>query len=272
MYNTVNTKIEQLKNGYFKTGTGNELVLIIGSCRSVPYINYFHENNKNNRFTICFIDPFNWNFDVNDNRIDMQEKITSLEVDENILSMLRSAAIFVHEFYSNFGMFNCDKTSEKNIYQFGLNPEIDICIPNFNDLFILFKDIITFDSDMRRLAAQDFNVLGKLSEQTEHAILEVGMNNIAKFKKVCELSDLPDMWKAFYAVWTRHRLFWSYNHVSKDFTLIIFDLINQQYFNGSLTVDKKHADMFANNFTCPTQYDVKHYGITWNEPIKKLEL
>jgi len=114
--------------------------------------------------------------------------------------------------------------------------------------------------------------LGKLSEQTEQAILAVGMANIEKFKKVCELSDLPEMWKAFYAVWNRRRLFWSYNHVSKDFTLIIFDLISRAYFNGLLNVDKNHLDMFANNYTSPTEYDVKHYGITWNEPVKKLEL
>lgn len=264
MINTVNIKQAQLRTGYFKTGSGPDVVFIMGSCRVVNYVNYFAAMPQ---FTVYTIDPFNLNWNINDDRVDYLGALKAQETNPELLAMLASVKIFIHEWYENAGMFNI-----ANIYNFGLKPEIDICIPNFNDLFILFKDIITFDSDMRRLAAQDFNVLGKLSEQTEMAILSVGMANIEKFKKVCLLSDLPEMWKVFFASWNRIRLFWSYNHVSKDFTLIIFDLINRVYFNCSLTVDKNHADMFANNFTSPTEYDVKHYGITWNEPVKKLEL
>jgi hypothetical protein len=51
---------------------------------------------------------------------------------------------------------------------------------------MLFKDIITFDGEMLKLAAQDFNVLGKLSEQTEMEIITVRNKNIIKnrIKKV----------------------------------------------------------------------------------------
>jgi hypothetical protein len=53
---------------------------------------------------------------------------------------------------------------------------------------------------------------------------------------------------------------------------MVFDLINKKHFNDTLTIDYDHPDMFSNNFTSPTEYDVKHYGIAWNEPVKKLEL
>jgi len=270
-YNTVNTKKEQLENGFFKVGSGNELLLIIGSCRSVAYINYFDENNKDNRFTICFIDPFNWNFDAADNRVDMHDAINALETNEVMLSMLRSATICIHEYYNNYGMFSFDKSSEKNIYNFGLKPTIDICIPNFNDLFILFKDIITFDSDMRKLAAQDFNVLGRLSSSTEEAIMDVSRFNLSRFEKVCMLSDIPEMWDYFNTHWTSQRLFWSYNHTTKWFTLAVFKFINDNWFGSKLTVSD-HIDMFANNYTYLTEYDFKNYGIQWDEPIKKLSL
>lgn len=264
MINTVNIKQQQLRTGYFKTGSGPEVVFIMGSCRVVNYVNYFAAMPQ---FTVYSIDPFNFNWNINDDRVDYIGAIKEQETNADLLAMLASVKIFIHEWYENAGMFNI-----KEIYKFGLKPEIDICIPNFNDLFILFKDIITFDSEMRRLAAQDFNVLGRLSEQTEQAIIAVGMANIEKFKKVCELSDIPGMWEVFRDGWKRNRFFWSYNHVGKMFTLIIFSIIDNQYFNGSLTVDMSHPDMFANNFTSPTEYDVKHYGITWNEPVKKLEL
>lgn len=264
MINTVNIKQQQLRTGYFKTGTGPEVVFIMGSCRVVNYVNYFAAMPQ---FTVYSIDPFNWNWNVNDDRVEYMGTLKEQESNKELLTMLASVKIFIHEWYENAGMFNI-----KEIYKFGLKPEIDICIPNFNDLFILFKDIITFDSDMRRLAAQDFNVLGKLSEQTEQAILAVGNRSIAKFKTVCILSDLPEMWEWFELVWKKHRVFWSYNHVSKLFTLAVFDLISTKYFNGTLKTDHSHEDMFANNFTHPTEYDVKHYGILWKEQIINLNL
>lgn len=265
-FNTVNTKAEQLKNGYFKTGSGNELILIIGSCRCVAYLNYFHENNKNNRFTICFIDPFNYNFDASDNRVDMEVIITSLEQNENILSLLRSTTIFIHEFYKNFGMFNCSRESEKNIYQFGMNASIDICVPSFNDCFILAQDIVNFDTDIRRKAMQDYNVIGKLSAQTEAQIIEISNTNLEKFYKVCRLSDIPQMEGHVKVYLDTVRFFWTSNHVSKAFTLAVFNYINQYWFNGSLTVDPNHDDMFANNYTHLTQYD----SFEWGEERKKL--
>lgn len=264
MINTVNIKQQQLTTGYFKTGTGPDVVFIMGSCRVVNYVNYFAAIPQ---FTVYSIDPFNFNWNINDDRVDYLGALKAQETNPELLTMLASVKIFIHEWYENAGMFNI-----KEIYNFGLKPEIDICIPNFNDLFILFKDIITFDSEMRKLAAQDFNVLGKLSEQTIQAILEVGRGNIDKFKKVCFLSDLPEMWDNFFSTWFRYRMFWSYNHVSKLFTLMVFNLINKKYFNNELTVDENHPDMFANNFTSPTQYDVLNYGIKWDEPIIRLSL
>ena len=92
MINTINTKQEQLKNGYFSIGTGKEVILIIGSCRSVPYMNYFSAFNdeNDNRFTVCFIDPFNWNFDLHDNRTNFEEVIDDLKNNDALISPLKN--------------------------------------------------------------------------------------------------------------------------------------------------------------------------------------
>lgn len=274
MVNTVNTKKEQLENGYFKIDSGNELILIIGSCRSVPYVNYLHEWNiaNGNRFTIAFIDPFNFNYDLNDNRVDLQGKINSLETDDNMLSMLRSTTIVIHEYYENYGMFCFDKNADKNIYKLGLNPNIDICIPNFNDRFILFGDIVTFDTDMRKKAMADYNVIGKLSEQTEREILDVSRSNIDKFCDVCSMSDVPEMAYYFREHFTSKRLWWTSNHVSKWFTLAIFNFINYKFLHLDLSkgFNIDHVDMFANNYTHLCGYDVKFYGFDWGEEVKSL--
>jgi hypothetical protein len=274
MINTINTKRQQLENGYFKIDSGNELILIVGSCRSVPYANYLHEWNiaNGNRFTIAFIDPFNFHYDLKDNRVDIQEKINSLETDDGMLAMLRSTTIVIHEYYENYGMFCFDKNADKNIYKFGLNPTIDICIPNFNDRFILFGDIVTFDTDIRKKAMADYNVIGKLSEQTEDEIYQISRYNLNKFYEVCLKSDLQEMMNFFMGNYLFKRLWWTSNHVSKWFTLAIFNLINDKFLHLDLSkgFNSDHVDMFANNYTCLTEYDVKFYGFDWGEEVKQL--
>lgn len=274
MINTINTKQQQLANGYFKIDSGNELILIVGSCRSVPYANYLHEWNvaNGNRFSIAFIDPFNFNYDLKDNRVDLHEKINSLETDENMLAMLRSTTIVIHEYYENYGMFCFDKNADKNIYKFGLNPAIDICIPNFNDRFILCGDIVTFDANMRRKAISDYNVIGKLSKQTELEIYEISKYNINKFYEVCLKSDLQEMSNYFFGNYLFRRLWWTSNHVSKWFTLAIFNLINDRFLHLDLSkgFNSGHVDMFANNYTHLTEYDIKWHGFDWGEEVKQL--
>lgn len=292
MINTVNSKAEQLTNGYFKVGSGRETILIIGSCRSVPYCNYLNKYNEQNGnpYTIAFIDPFNFCYNKFDERVNMEENILSLENDTRILDLFKSTDIVIHEYYSNYGMFNFDKEANKNIYQFGLNPKtyliplyspsdfrvsskLDICIPNFNDLFILFKDIVSLDIDIRKKAIADINVTGKLSEETQRDIFYISQKNINKFYNICQKSDIPEMAQYFEKTFKNERLFWTSNHVSKNFTKAIFNFINDKYFGLKLSNDfyDDQEDMFANNYTHLTQYDLDYYGYSWvNEELQPI--
>ena len=183
MINTVNIKQKQFE--VFRTGhpASKEVVLIIGSCRSVPYLNYFDQYNKtiSNRFLIYFIDPFNYNWDRNENRVDAESVILGLESDANILSIIASTKIFIHEYYGNFGMFNTFKDAEKNIYKFGMNPELDITVPNFHDVFIMFNDIAKFDVEIRRMAEQDLQVNKKYQKQPFRSYLILARQTLISF-------------------------------------------------------------------------------------------
>jgi hypothetical protein len=273
MINTVNTKAEQLTNTYFSIGTGKEVVLVMGSCRSVPYMNYFKKlNEENNRFTINFIDPFMWNWDMKDERTDYDVALSKLETDERLLNMLKSVGIFIHEYYQNAGMFNINKGDNKTIYDFGMKSDIDVCIPNFNDYFILFKDIISFDLEIRKKAIQDINVIGKLSEQTQVEIFNISRNNLRKFYDVCLKSDIPEMKEYFQDVFRIRRLFHTYNHVSKNFTMAIFNFVSDKWLRLNLLEDfyDDQEDIFASNFTPLTEYDLKFYNYEWDEETKSI--
>lgn len=274
MINTINTKKQQLENSYFQTGTGNETILIIGSCRSVPYVEYLHQWNilNDNRFTITFIDPFNFNYDLNDNRISLEDKINSLEKDERLLNLFKTTKYFIHEHYANFGMFNVDKNSPKNIFQFGMNPKFNISIPAFNDVFILTADIVSFDVAIKKSAIADYNVIGKLSDKTLSEIEIVRQNNLNKFYSNCSKTNFPEFAEIFRLRYKSERFFWNSNHIAKNYTLDIFQMINNKYLDLHITSDfwseiSKH-DLYANNYTYLTEYD---QGYGWPEEIKLLK-
>lgn len=239
MIGTVETKREQLKHGYYRTGNGPEHLLLIGSCRSIPYLYYLDLwNIRHGRFTISFIDPCNWNWNLNEDRVDYEAAINAKEADPAILELLTSAQIYIHEYYENYGMFNSSPDNQKNIYQFGLKPQLNICIPNFNDYFILGQP------------------------------KEVGLENLEKFYSVCRLSSFPEMEEYFKANWRTKRFFWSNNHVAKEFTLFIFKQMDERFLH--LGFDEwfwqeipKHDIYAAGPVINPTAGDIANYNLLW---------
>lgn len=239
MINTVNTKHEQLRNGCFESGSGPEKILIIGSCRSVPYVEYLKRANEatGGRFTVRYIDPFSWHWNERDDFIDFEAKINSLETDPRILEILSSTAIYLHEYYDSFGMFNSSRDNPKNVYQFGLNPRLDICIPNFNDVMIL----------------------GQPKEDGEAAL--------EKFYSICRQTSFPEMEAHFRQHWRTTRFFWTHNHVSRHFTLFIFRLLNEKFLHLHLSDkfwnDIAPLDLLGNTPGPVTQADRDNHGIQW---------
>ncbi len=143
MIGTLDTKQQQLEHGFYEFGTGNTKMLILGTCRAIPYLNYMHRwNEGRNEFTVRFIDAFNWNWDRDENRVDCNAAIDAKEKSMSMRMMLEETDVFIHEHYQNYGMMNTTKAADKNIYQFGLNPDIDFIrkcqltsFPEFGDYF-----------------------------------------------------------------------------------------------------------------------------------------
>jgi hypothetical protein len=272
MITTISTKQQQLSKGTFSIGSGPEIILIMGSCRTVPYVNYFNFINEKNRFTIHFIDPFNWNWNLHNDRVDHLAELKKQETNEYLLDVLKNTKIFIHEYYENAGMFNVSKKSENNIYNYGLKPQIDICIPNFNDVFILTADLCRFDTSIRSKAIQDYNVTGKLSEQTLADIREKGKANLQKFYDVCDLTMSLSFKEWFQSNYKKKRLWFTYNHVSNAFTSWLFYFMMAEYLDSMIVTREMmiridELNMYADTFTSLTEYDL---GYEWGEPIKPL--
>lgn len=264
MINTLNIKEQQLAQGYYKVGSGSKNILVMGSCRVVNYVTYLKEWNEanGNPFTIYSIDPFSWNWDIKGERTNFDEEIAKQESNTKLIDMIYLVDIFIHEYYQNAGMFNCDKGASKNIYQFGMRPDVDVCIPNFNDLFILYNDIIAFDMELKRKVNQDINSFGKISTEVKLELYEKSQSELDKFYSICDKSSLPEFKEYFKKNFMYFRLWWTCNHVSKWFTLAMFELINDKYLHLDLSkgFNRDHVDIFANNITEITDLDKEWYG------------
>ncbi|HMG14152.1 MAG TPA: hypothetical protein VK590_01825, partial [Saprospiraceae bacterium] len=257
------------------TGSGKEVILIMGSCRVAPYINYLDLWNRTigeNRFTIHSVDPFNWNWLADGSWTDIKAAINACETDKRILDMLASVDIFLHEYYRNFGMFNIFKgDGEKNIYDYGMKPKIDVMIPSFNDIFILFNDFYVLDKDVKSSVDYDYKSVDGLMPSTKAYIQEKGLSNFDKFCEICLKSDLPEMRDYIVSELKNKRFFWNFNHVSKHFTLAAMMLINGKFLKLNMPQEYldeiSKTDMFENPHTPLCEYDVEIYGFNWGEQV-----
>jgi hypothetical protein len=243
MISTIESKQQQLINGFFERGTGAEKILILGSCRTLPYLSYLIRWNESNgdRFTIRRIDPCDWTVENVD--------IETCERDERIQRVISSTNIFIHEHLESYSMFNTSKETPKNIYQLGMNPLIDIAIPNFHDRFALENDWV--DCGM----------------QTPDNYIEHGEAAMEGFCEICKLSSFPEMGDYFRESWRSIRFFWRPNHISAAFSMYIFRRINSRFLHLKLTDEfieaAKQEDLFKTPCTQPTQRDREAYRLQW---------
>jgi len=273
-FDTVNTKIEQLTSGWNRSGTGSQIVLVMGSCRSVPYFNFFHDLNADNRMSVYFIDPFYFNYNLAGEFVKLEEVLDAKEKDGKLLDLVRSVKWFVHEHFENFGMFNTSRERPKHIYQFGMNADIDLTIPNYHDHFILFQDHVNFDREIGQEARRQLRRDGALSSELCKKIIGRGQKDLDRFQLVCRLSSFPEFGNTFAEQWTKTRYFWTCNHVTGEFTTAVMSLIGQRLglaVTPELIAKWKPDDIFSAHFTPVTPYDVEHYGVRWSEMVVPLK-
>lgn len=256
-----------MRTGYFQTGTGPEKILILGSCRTLALTNYLDCYNRRfgNPFTIYRIDPHDFHWNEHGERVDVEAAIAARERNSSLINVLRSTPIFIHEYLRYYGMFNTDREAPKNIWQFGINPRLSICLPNWHDQWVLFNDQRLFPPEGIH------HINGALSTETVQLLKERGLAYLEKFYGICRMSSFPELEDHFKKWWTRTRFFWTANHVARPFTLYLFHQLNERFLHLKWDDTFRHEieaiDLFSDPHTHITQYDVDAYGLKWNEPI-----
>ena len=241
-------KTEQELELYFK------LLELVEAKKSMdrPYtLNYPHQEYYNDNYE----------------RIDYEAKLLQLEKNGALLVLFKTIDIFIHEYYANAGMFNIIKEADKNIYQFGMNPKHDITLPNFNDIFLMTSEIVSFFPEIRKKATQDYNVLGFLSEEVKDEIDLIKEENLNKFLSICNKTSFPEFGNIFLAEYKKARYFWTFNHVAKRYTQVLFKMICQKLDIDIKNLNISDKDLWNHHYTYLTEYD-KEYS--WDEIRKPL--
>jgi hypothetical protein len=256
-------------DGLFQCGNpdSKEVVFMMGSCRGVPHLNFLNAAHDG-RFKIYYVDPHDFHWDAANNLVDLHEAIDTVAKDPRVLEAFRSATIFIHEHYGNYGCFNTDRSAAGNIYEHGMAAPVDICLPNFHSKFILFQEILDVDPLIRTLLQ---------GGHTQDAA-EIGRESIKSFKEMCAKTSFPEFADYFEENMRRVRMFFSNNHVSHHFTIPLFRLMNEKFLH--LPVDQSFydglyqtPDLYASHGVVPlTHYDVEAHGWQWDEPLKELKL
>ncbi len=252
MIDTVNTKAAHYVDGGYTVGSGDRVIVVLGSCRIFPFVNYLDRWNRSQSpepFTIFAIYVVNFTTDVHGSPTDCEAHIDRMADNPVLSKMVTNCSWFIHEHTENYGYFNTSKDAEKNIYQVGMYPEHDIAIPNFNDHFIL---------------ENDYSACGI---QCPNDYINRGETEIEKFCHVCWMSSFPEFADVFKNTWRDIRYFWRPNHVSKEFTLMIFRLMNEKYLRLPLPdefwSEANKEDLFRDPHTEVTDNDRKGYGLKW---------
>lgn len=274
MITTSNTKPRGGKPFQIGPDTARETILLVGSCRVNAHINYFDRYNRTaaDPVRVFFVDPHDAHWNDDGQQQDLESALLAMESNPNYLNAIKSATVYLHEHYGNFGMWNAAQDAQKNIYQFGMSPRLDICIPNFHDRFVLFQERMNLDPNLQI----SFRVHGGMTPRIFGQMRHDGLDALEKFYSVCALSSFPEMAAHVRENWTKTRFFWTGNHVSAAFTLYLFRQLNDRFLH--LPLDDEFwqgaatEDLFAKPCTPVTQYDVDAYGLTWPDtPIASLK-
>ncbi len=252
MLDTANTKAQHYTDGCFHTGTGEDVVMIIGSCRIFGYANYFDRWNRSwspNPFTICVVNIVNFAMGPEGQSVNSDEFTVQFETNPVLLEMIKRCRILIHEHAENFGCFNTHRSCDKNIFKLGIDPEIEISVPNFHDVFL-------FENDYRNCGMQP-----------PENYIEKGEDAVVNFTRKCQLTSFPEFGDIFRDTWRSIRYFWTPNHISSQFSTTIFGLMNEKFLKMPLTDEfwdgARSEDLFKEPHTEPTQRDIEGYGLRW---------
>jgi hypothetical protein len=236
----------------------SNVVLVVGSCRAVPYLNYMQAYNRaagKPVFAAAYVNPADLQTTATGYPQDAREAIMRLVSRDRVKDFCSEATAMLCEHVQNYGALNT--TPDGWLRQVALPIYSPVfTIPNWNAMAVLQHDIL----ELFPLTFQ-----GRL---LRHEHEKVSKNSIQKFFDHCVKSSFPEMAEVFEASWRKEKWFHTHNHVARPFTEFIF---TQWLMRMGIDPMPREAlewtrsfDLFAKPCTEVTQQDREVLEIEWS--------
>uniref|UniRef100_A0A6C0HZ42 Polysaccharide biosynthesis enzyme WcbI domain-containing protein n=1 Tax=viral metagenome TaxID=1070528 RepID=A0A6C0HZ42_9ZZZZ len=234
-------------------------ILLIGSCRITPFLNYIANDNYFDSYNILAVMVHN---------TQMKKISETLIENEAIKKDIYKTTIFIHEFCRNSDYFNIPKDKEKNIYQIKPIFDIDISLPNYQDPCIFTKDIIFYrnsiEFDKYIKNEMIFDEFSKILQDLQHA-------EKTKYYNVILKSELPELLEFVKNNIDNNRMAHTINHPSNFLFIKMYELILQKWFHREIpesvfNFNKKYEYLSSDGYSTKlTYYDKECLNYNINE-------
>lgn len=233
-------------------------VLIVGSCRALPYLNYMLAYNraaKRNVFHAGYVNPADLRTTTDHKPQDHLAAADRLLSTPSVKKFLSGVEVLLCEHVENYGALN---TCERSVGVRGHLPAHTkvSTIPNWNAMGVLRDDIYALEGHEHGPSGVGPDVQMKRAKAS-----------IEKFYRHCAMSAFPEMALAFDAAWKDERWFWTHNHVARPFTEFIFSQWLLKMGLDPLPSDAlawtREFDLFSTPSTRVCGQDVAVLGLRW---------
>lgn len=244
----------------------NENILLIGSCRITPFLNYMmhhHElfGNKYNYLCILVYMP------------QMQQLSEEIIYNEDIKSQISKSKILVAEYTKSYNYFNTHRDSEKCIFKLYDSFTHEIILPNWPDTCLYVKDIIHYKNlrnEFIQLLNKEINIqdLGYILQTYRIKELEKHFSVINKAK-----APWHHLIHCTNSLLNTHRLAYTLNHPAnlyfcEMYRLLVEHFFTQHPFLPQSVIDVNNQCDFLRNDAVDTKltyYDKLCFGCAINE-------
>lgn len=175
-----------------------QTVVLVGSCRIVPFLNFFRAYNDLNRHPLellCFNPVEMWGGPGHD----VAESVN------RVLAGYRFGKVdyLISEHLQHCGVLNTVAAAEQNLFKdMGCEPVVHIRLPNWNAMHNYDAETAMFDADYAALPHDER--VAVLRDRT--AV------NKARFLRHCRNSSFPELEPWIEDLWQTTRLGWTNNH------------------------------------------------------------
>lgn len=241
----------------------NENILLIGSCRITPFLNYLinHDFFANKYNYLCV-------FVFND-----QMKILSEDIiyNEEIKDQINKSKYLFAEYVKNFNYFNTQRLTENNIFKIYDSFEKEIILPNWQDICLYAKDLIHFQgikNEFIQLVKEEIHTCDFIN-----LLQHVQNRELERYYNILQKANFPELITFVKSNLNKFRLAHSINHPSNIYFIEMFRLVLEKYFHGSpyFLPDSVYfaiKDEFLENKVLDTKltfYDYHYLGYRINE-------